>query len=100
MTKHLLLTRPTPLARHVDQHDIDRLAALARLHLTSEEKAALEVHLHRMLSYVEKLTQVNTDGIEPMAHAVEIHAVKREDRVTNHPNTEALLHNAPARTGD
>ena len=53
-----------------------------------------------MLAYVEKLNELNTDSVEPMAHAVEVPAPMREDRVTNEANTEALLQNAPAREGD
>jgi aspartyl-tRNA(Asn)/glutamyl-tRNA(Gln) amidotransferase subunit C len=53
-----------------------------------------------MLAYVEKLNELNTDGVEPMAHAVEVPAPMREDRVTNEADTEALLQNAPAREGD
>lgn len=100
MAKYRHFTCPTQPARQADQHNIDRMPALARLRLTPKEKKALVAHLHTMLSYVEKLTQVNTAGIEPMAHAVEIDAPLREDRVTNQPNTAALLQNAPARTGD
>jgi len=100
------MTHPQPVtdslspAQHLDQQTIERLAALARIQLTPAETAAMEEHLHRMLSYIEKLSQVNTEGIDPMAHAVDIAAPLREDRVTNEPNTEALLQNAPARTGD
>jgi aspartyl-tRNA(Asn)/glutamyl-tRNA(Gln) amidotransferase subunit C len=53
-----------------------------------------------MLSYIEKLQQVNTEGIEPMAYAVDVVAPLRADAVTNPPNSEALFHNAPARSGD
>ncbi|MEW6297040.1 MAG: Asp-tRNA(Asn)/Glu-tRNA(Gln) amidotransferase subunit GatC [Thermodesulfobacteriota bacterium] len=49
---------------------------------------------------MEKLNELNTDGIEPMAHAVEVPALMREDRVTNQADTEALLQNAPAREGN
>ena len=100
MTKHPSLPCSTPPALPADRNNLDRLAALTRVRLTPEEKAALEIHLHTMLSYIEKLTQVNTDGIEPMANAVETSTVMREDRVTNQPNTEALLNNASVRMGD
>jgi hypothetical protein len=49
-------TCPTLPARRVDHHPIAQLAALGRGHLTSEEKVALEGHLHRLLSYIEKLS--------------------------------------------
>lgn len=53
-----------------------------------------------MLAYVAKLNELNTDGVEPMVHVVEVPVPLREDRVTNEANTEALLQNAPAREGD
>jgi aspartyl-tRNA(Asn)/glutamyl-tRNA(Gln) amidotransferase subunit C len=85
------------LALNIEREDVRRLATLARLHLTPEEEARCVTHVQTVLSYVTKLSHVNTDGIEPMAHAVEVLALIREDRVTNQPNTEALLLNAPAR---
>ena len=94
------LTDPLPPARPLDPQTIEQLAALARLRLTPAETEALKEHLHRMLSYVEKLRQVNTEGIEPMAHAVDVAAPLRADEVANQPNTEALLQNAPARNGN
>ena len=86
----------TPSAPKVKREDVTRLAALARLHLTSEEEAEAITHVQTMMSYVAKLNQVNTNGVEPMAHAVAMPTFMREDRVTNQPHTEALLLNAPA----
>ena len=80
--------------------EVQRLAHLARLALTPVEETELGAHLNTMLAYVEKLNELNTDGVEPMAHAVEVPAPMREDRVTNEATTEALLQNAPARKGD
>ena len=94
------LTLPEPStssARKIEREDVKRLAILARLSLTSDEEAEVVMHVQMMLSYVAKLDQVNTNGVEPMAHAVEMPTFMREDRVTNQPNTEALLLNAPVR---
>ena len=81
------------------REDVQRLATLARLELTLEEEHDLITHLSTMLQYIEKLKTLNTDGVEPMSHAVAISPFLREDRVTNRPNSEALLQNAPAREG-
>ena len=88
------------LALNIEREDVRRLATLARLHLTPEEEATCVTHVRTVLSYVTKLSHVNTDGIEPTAHAVEVPALMREDRVTNQPNTEALLLNAPAHANE
>jgi aspartyl-tRNA(Asn)/glutamyl-tRNA(Gln) amidotransferase subunit C len=100
MTPSHALTVSSPPAQHLDRQTVEQLAALARLRLTPAETEALKEHLHRMLSYVEKLRQVNTEGIEPLAHAVDVAAPLRADEVSTQPNTEALLQNAPARSGN
>jgi aspartyl-tRNA(Asn)/glutamyl-tRNA(Gln) amidotransferase subunit C len=82
------------------REEICRLAFLARLELGPEEEGELIEHLNKLLVYVEKINEVNTDDLTPMVHAVEMPSPMREDRVTNQPDTEALLHNAPAREGD
>ena len=82
------------------KEELRRLAYLTRLELTPTEEEEMIGHLNKMLSYVEKLKELNTDGIEPTAHAVDVSAPMREDVVTNQPDTDNLLRNAPAREGD
>lgn len=77
--------------------DIRRVATLARLELTTAEEHALVEHFDKILTYMEKLNSLDTAHVEPTAHAVTVPSPLREDRVTNQPNTEALLANAPAR---
>jgi aspartyl-tRNA(Asn)/glutamyl-tRNA(Gln) amidotransferase subunit C len=84
----------------IGREEIRRLADLARLALTPAEETEVGEHLITILAYVAKLNELNTDGVEPMTHAVEVPAPLREDRVTNAADTEALLQNAPAREGD
>jgi aspartyl-tRNA(Asn)/glutamyl-tRNA(Gln) amidotransferase subunit C len=76
---------------------IDRVAVLARLRLTPEEQASLTEDLDHILGYMEKLNQLDTAGVEPFSHVVNIENTLRDDRVTNQPNADALLANAPAR---
>ncbi len=80
--------------------EVQRVALLARLALSSEEETELVEHFDKVLSYMEKLNELNTDGVEPLAHAVEIPAPLREDQVTNQANADALLQNAPERQTD
>jgi aspartyl-tRNA(Asn)/glutamyl-tRNA(Gln) amidotransferase subunit C len=81
----------------ITREDVQHLASLARLELTPEEERDLITHLSTILQYMEKLTTLNTDGVEPMSHAVAVSSFLREDRVTNQPNPKALLQNTPAR---
>jgi aspartyl-tRNA(Asn)/glutamyl-tRNA(Gln) amidotransferase subunit C len=76
---------------------IDRVAVLARLRLTPKEQASLTEDLDHILGYMEKLNQLDTAGVEPFSHVVNIENTLRDDRVTNQPNADALLANAPAR---
>ena len=84
----------------IGREERQRLAHLACLALTPAEETDVDAHLNTLLVYLEKLNELNTDGIDPLAHAVEVPALMRTDRVTNQANTEALLQNAPARKGD
>jgi aspartyl-tRNA(Asn)/glutamyl-tRNA(Gln) amidotransferase subunit C len=84
----------------ITPEEIRRVALLARLELAPDEEAALAATLDEILTYMEKLNALDTTAVEPTAHVLELAAPWREDRVTNAPDTEALLANAPARDGD
>jgi len=84
----------------ITQEEVHRVAQLARLELTAEEQRELVAHLDKVLTYMEKLGELDIDGVEPTAHAVEVPSPLREDQVINHADTDALLQNAPAREAD
>lgn len=77
--------------------EVEKVAQLARLRLTSDEKERFTKQIGEILQYMEKLAQLDTTGVEPFRHAVESSTVLREDRVTSTPNPESILGNAPAR---
>lgn len=79
--------------------EVEGVATLARLRLTSEEKSQLTRQLNDILQYMEKLNQLDTAQVEPFTHPLEETRALREDAVTNEPNPEALLANAPDRDG-
>jgi aspartyl-tRNA(Asn)/glutamyl-tRNA(Gln) amidotransferase subunit C len=76
---------------------VRRVALLARLKLTPEEETSLTEQLDSILGYMNKLAELDTVDVQPFSHAVENDVALREDAVTNRPNTEALLANAPDR---
>ncbi len=84
----------------ISRDEVQRIALLARLELTAAEETEFVEHFDKVLTYMEKLNQLNTDKVEPTAHAVAVPSPLREDRVTNQPDTDALLQNAPAREAD
>ena len=79
----------------LSREDVQRVAALARLRLTAAEETSLTAELDSILVYMEKLNELDTSQVEPFTHAVDLVNAFREDVVTNEPNAEALLANAP-----
>src|SRR5260370_37100669 len=76
------------------------VAHLARLDLTEAELETMTRQLTAIGAYVDQLGQVNTDGVEPLAHALAVHNVFRDDEpAPSLPVAEALA-NAPHRRSD
>lgn len=63
----------------VTEKDLEKIAQLAKLNLSAEEKAKFATNVNKILSYVEKLNEVDTEGIEPLAHSLELTNVSRTD---------------------
>ncbi len=78
------------------REEVYRVAVLARLQLAPEEEERLTEQLEPILKYMGKLDQLDTSGIEPFSHVVNMATPMREDVVTNQPDPEGLLANAPA----
>ena len=80
--------------------DVEHIAHLARLRLSQEEKEKFGAQLSSILTYVEKLNELDTSGVEPTSHVLAMANVLREDALRpSLPTDEALL-NAPDRTDD
>jgi aspartyl-tRNA(Asn)/glutamyl-tRNA(Gln) amidotransferase subunit C len=80
--------------------EVQWVAHLARLQLTDAELETMTRQLRAIVDYVDQLRQVNTEGVEPMAHALAVHNVFRDDEpVPSLPVADALA-NAPQRRGD
>jgi aspartyl-tRNA(Asn)/glutamyl-tRNA(Gln) amidotransferase subunit C len=77
--------------------DVRAVAALARLSFDAAEERALMVDLNRILGFMEKLSEVETEGVEPTSHVVPISNAFRQDRVEAFPRTEAIIAAAPHR---
>lgn len=82
----------------VDQ--IRHVALLARLALTPAEEDELTVTLDQILQHMDTLNRLDTTDVEQTAHIVAVDTPWRDDVVTNAPDTDALLANAPARDDD
>jgi aspartyl-tRNA(Asn)/glutamyl-tRNA(Gln) amidotransferase subunit C len=84
----------------VDAETVRRIAKLARIAVAEDEVEHLRGELNAMLAFVEQLSEVNVDGVEPMTSVTPMEMKKRPDVVTDGGDPEVILKNAPAREGD
>ncbi len=77
--------------------DVDKVAALARLYFSAPEKEKMTALLNRILDYMDKLNELDTENVEPTSHVLTIKNVFREDEVETSFSCEELLANAPSR---
>lgn len=79
----------------ITKKDVIHVADLARLALTDAEIELYTAQLQRILSYVEKLSELKTDGVEPTTYTVPLVSAVREDKTWNSLSREEALKNAP-----
>jgi len=79
--------------------DVQKVAFLARLKLSDAELDSLTTQMGKILGFVESLNEVNTEGVEPMVHAMELRNVFRPDQVRESLPREQALKNAPKTDG-
>jgi aspartyl-tRNA(Asn)/glutamyl-tRNA(Gln) amidotransferase subunit C len=75
--------------------DVSRIARLARIEISSAEAENTRTQLNGILAFVEQLQAVNTEGIAPMAHAVDVVQRLRTDAVSETDRREAFQAIAP-----
>ncbi len=75
--------------------EVEGVANLARLEVTTEEKQHLTEQINRILLYMEKLNELDTTGVVPTSHAIDLYNAFREDRVQESLPRNQSLENAP-----
>lgn len=83
------------MAHVISDEKMEYVAILAKLALSGEEKEQAKQEMGRMLDYIDKLGELDTEGVEPMSHALPVRNVFREDAVTNGDMRDDMLKNAP-----
>jgi aspartyl-tRNA(Asn)/glutamyl-tRNA(Gln) amidotransferase subunit C len=78
--------------------DVEKIAGLAKLSVSEEEKVKFREQLDEMLNYVEKLNELDTDGVEPTFFVQHGSEGTREDAPAESLPLDEALRNAPART--
>lgn len=81
---------------NITRSEVEHVAKLARLALPQEELDALTGQMDAILGYVDKLNELNTEGIVPTAHAVPMENAVRADEVKPSIGPDKALLNAPA----
>jgi aspartyl-tRNA(Asn)/glutamyl-tRNA(Gln) amidotransferase subunit C len=80
----------------IDVETVRKVAKLAHIREPEERLESLAAELSGILQWIEQLSEVDTDGVEPMASAVAAALPMREDVVTDGGDPAAVLANAPA----
>lgn len=85
------------MANRIDHETIEYVGILAKLELSPREMEAARGDMNRMLDYIDKLDELDTEGIEPMSHIFPVRNVFREDVVTNGDGSADCLAGAPGK---
>jgi aspartyl-tRNA(Asn)/glutamyl-tRNA(Gln) amidotransferase subunit C len=80
----------------VDADTVRRVAHLARIAVADDEVTGLRGELNAILAFVEQLTAVDVEGVEPMTSVTPMAMKMREDKVTDGDIADAIVQNAPA----
>ncbi len=88
------------MSRTIEPDMVRHIAKLSRIELSEEQLATFGRQLADILEYFDKLAELDTTNVEPLAHAVEIHNVLAEDTPRPSLSADAALANAPQRDGD
>lgn len=87
------------MSTQLSEDDVLKVASLSRLNLSETEIKTLGAQMGSVLKYIAMLDELDTDAIEPMAHAIEISNVFREDQLQDSLPREKALSNAPQTDG-
>lgn len=79
----------------ISPDDVLKVAKLAKLQFTQDELSPLAQQLSKIVDFVETLTPINTDRVEPLAHAMDLHSVLRDDAAKIGLSRNAALANSP-----
>ncbi len=79
------------MAKKITQAEVEKIAALARLHLTPAEKRKAVSELGRILEYIDRLSEVNTEGVAPFVTDAEALPKLREDKKESFQRRNQML---------
>ena len=80
---------------HLSKKEVEHIAWLAHIELSDEEKALFTEQFNEILDYFQKIDKVDTEGVEPTYHVLDLENVSRKDETKPSLTTEEALKNAP-----
>lgn len=84
----------------ITKQEVEHVSLLARLYLSDQDKELMTSHLDAILTYMDKLNELDTKTVEPTSHVIETGNVVREDQVGDSIPVESALSNAPDKEND
>lgn len=84
----------------VDRKTVDRIAELSRLEFSEEEKVEITSDMNKMLDFVDQLSEIDTEGVEPLVYMLDEKTPLRKDEVIQDITQEQALKNAPLKDSD
>ncbi|MBS4042498.1 MAG: Asp-tRNA(Asn)/Glu-tRNA(Gln) amidotransferase subunit GatC [Chitinophagaceae bacterium] len=83
----------------ISNQTIEKLAHLAQLQFSEEEKVAIKVDLEKMVGFIEQLQKIDTTNVDPLIHITDAVNVLRSDEIKGNITIEKALMNAPSNDG-
>ena len=81
--------------QHLSKKDVEHIAWLAHIELSDKEKTLFTDQFNEILEYFKKIDDVDTEGVEPTYHVLDLENVSRTDKTKPSLPTEEALRNAP-----
>lgn len=79
----------------IDNNTVDKIASLSKLAFDGDEKAAITADMNRMLEFISKLEEIDTEGVTPLIHMTDEVNVLRADTAISETTQQEALKNAP-----
>ncbi|MCJ7720980.1 Asp-tRNA(Asn)/Glu-tRNA(Gln) amidotransferase subunit GatC [Candidatus Bathyarchaeota archaeon] len=83
--------------QHLSKKEVEHVAWLAHIELSEQEKTLFTEQFNEILDYFKKIDEVDTEGVEPTYHVLDLNNISRKDETTPSLPTEEALKNAPKR---
>ena len=82
-------------SQHLSKKEVEHVAWLAHIELSNEEKELFTEQFNGILDYFKKIDEIDTEGVEPTYHVLDLSNVSRKDKPIPPLTTEEALKNAP-----